>query len=186
MVLRPPARRMLWLLAWLLAALPAGLRADEPLDYQVLALDTLNGGIAFVGLERFPDMALEPRLDAPGVEKPERLVLRSADEWRAFWDRVTGEVGPLAGRLTVDFESHMVIASAAGAHELAGGATYVMDVIELDAELVVSIEETPARCPGAARATLHPLAVIRVERSAKPVRFQVETLPCPEADKPSS
>ena len=169
-------RGLACLLGVLLAAAP---QAGEPVDYEVLALDTLNGGLAFVGLDRFPDMALEPRLDAPGVESVERRVLRTPEEWRGFWERVQGELGTLGRNLPLDFGRYMVIVSAAGRHAFEGGATYVMDVDASDAELVVSIEETPASCPGPS-ATLSPLAVIRVERSTKPVRFEVETLPCPD------
>ena len=156
----------------------ADLEGDgEPVEYAILASNTYDGSLEFVGLERFPDMKLDPRLDAPGLEGAERLVISGADAWKAFWKRAEGELAAKASALPIDFDRETVLISAAGARSGPGSQTIIVDVLERADELVVQVEETDAACGGAG-APRHPLAAVRIARQAKPVRFDVQPLPC--------
>ena len=171
--------RLLCMGVLLLLAAPAAAQEGEPVDYAMLSRNTLEGGLLFAGLDRFPDMALEPRLDAPGLAEPERAVIEDAAGWKAFWGRAAGDVSPLALTLPVDFDAHRVVVSAAGRRSDGGHATFVVDVVETASEIRVAVEETQGACPGDAQAS-SPLAVVRIPRSSKPVRFDVTPIPCPQ------
>ena len=174
-------RALAWAVVWVVAAGLA--RADSPdadgesLDYAILTRHLEDGSLEFLPLDRFPGMNLDPRLQAPGLDAPERAVIDGAEAWREFWKRANPELAARAAALAIDFSSEVVFASAAGARS-AGAETIILDVLELPGEIRVQVEETPGTCPG--EAATHPLAVVRAARPTKPVRFDVREIPCAE------
>src|SRR5262245_17919414 len=155
---------------------PAG--QGEPLEYEILASNSYRQALEFVGLDRFPDMALDGRLEAPGIDAPERLIVQDADAWSAFWKRANPGLAPKATQLPIDFARDVVLVSAAGRKPSATSVGVIVDVLEFPSEIRVQVEETEGACAGP-RAPTHPLAVVRMPRSSKPIAFDVRPIPCP-------
>jgi hypothetical protein len=149
----------------------------ESLEYQVLASNSYSNTLEFVPLDRFPDMALDGRLQAPGLEKPERLVVQDADAWSSFWKRANPELAQHATKLAIDFSRDVVLVSAAGLKPTAQSVGVIVDVLEFPREIRVQVEETAGTCAGPAKPS-HPLTAVRIARSAKPIAFDVRPIPC--------
>lgn len=149
----------------------------EPLEYAILAANSYEGSLEFASLDRFPDMKLDPRLEAPGIPTAERVVVTGASAWSAFWRRANPDLAEQAERLMVDFSRHVVLISAAGVRQGRAGETVVVDVLDRPEEVLVRIEETDKEC-GKDGEPSHPLAVVRMARPSKPIRFDVQSIPC--------
>jgi hypothetical protein len=153
----------------------------QSLDYQILASNSYSNTLEFVALDRFPDMALDGRLQAPGIEKPERLIVQDADTWSKFWKRANPELAALATKLPIDFARDVVVVSAAGLKPTRTNVGIIVDVLEFPRQIRVQVEETAGTCAGP-RAPSHPLAAVRIARSGKPIAFDVRAIPCPPAE----
>jgi hypothetical protein len=153
----------------------------ESLEYQILASNSYRKTLEFVGLDRFPDMALDGRLQAPGIEKAERLVVKDAETWAKFWKRANPELAAQATQLPIDFGSEVVLVSAAGLKPTKLNVGIIVDVLEFPREVRVEVEETAGTCAGPREAS-HPLAVVRMPRPTKPIAFDVRAIPCPAGE----
>ena len=153
----------------------------ESLEYQILASNSYANTLEFVALDRFPDMALDGRLQAPGLDRPERLIVKDAATWSSFWKRANPALAAQATKLPIDFARDVVLVSAAGVKPTRTNVGIIVDVLEFPREIRVQVEETAGACAGP-REPSHPLAAVRIARPAKPIAFEVRPIPCPAAE----
>jgi hypothetical protein len=124
------------------------------------------------------DLAIETVLQrsVPGQAGGEvREAARDAAAWKALWDRLReGESGVLpAEPPAVDFSRDMVIAAAMPNQPCVSKVT-IRGVARSGGELVVDLLEAPPAPNCVCFVSERPLHVVRLPRSADPVRFVVE------------
>jgi hypothetical protein len=126
-------------------------------------------------------MALDGRLQAPGIEKPERLIVKDAETWSTFWKRANPQLAAQATKLPIDFTRDVVLVSAAGRKPTRSNVGIIVDVLEFPSEIRAQVEETSGTCAGPLEPS-HPLAAVRLARTSKPIAFDVRAIPCPAAE----
>jgi hypothetical protein len=119
-------------------------------------------------------LALEPLFTDlfGGITDGRRLVIRSAEEWNAFWEEVTRNRIPEAEAPEVDFEGYMVIAAAMGQRPTGGYTIAIDEVSQSEGEIYAVVREVSAApgCPTTGVFTA-PVTAVRVPRSDDPVTF---------------
>lgn len=107
-----------------------------------------------------------------GLAEPERMVIRSLDEWVAVW-RHWRAWPPVSGNPpAVDFETEMVLIAALGTKPNLSSIAVIDSVTETTHEVVVHVRTTWLR-PGciASPAFTEPAVAVATPARAKPVRF---------------
>jgi hypothetical protein len=112
-----------------------------------------------------------------GIRSRERVVVRDADAWEAFWRRHAATVRPDPPAPAVDFASRTLLAVTQGERPTGGyevRVTEVRSAADPGGELVVLVEEN-APAPGTAviTALTSPFHFVTIPRWDGPVRFQV-------------
>jgi hypothetical protein len=103
-----------------------------------------------------------------------REVARDEASWKALWDRLREGDGTLpAEPPAVDFKKDMVIAAAMPTQPCVSKVT-VRGVRRSAGELVVDLLEAPPAPNCVCFVSERPLHVVRLPRSADPVRFEAE------------
>jgi len=109
-----------------------------------------------------------------------REVARDEASWKALWDRLRegGAVLP-ADPPAVDFTKEMVIAAAMPAQPCVSKVT-LRGIVRSGSELVVALLEAPPAPNCTCFVSERPIHVVRLPRSAEPVRFAAErgVTPC--------
>jgi hypothetical protein len=110
---------------------------------------------------------------ANGPARARNLAIHGERRWRALWDRL-GESGEPP---VIDFDREMVIAVLLGRAPSGGHAIRVERIEDRHHRLLVRVVKTrPGRgCPAAGVVTT-PYHVVRLRRSARPVRFERRTI----------
>ena len=113
-----------------------------------------------------------------GIREPTQIVIRTHDEWVAFWGRHTRAqvVRPVAP--AVDFSREMVVGVFLGEQATGGYEIRITKVERTGSELCVHYR-LKAPDPGAilAQALTQPYHVIKVSREPGPLVFFRESLP---------
>lgn len=127
------------------------------------------------------DTELVLRDQYTGFVDRERLVIRDAQAWSAFWSQAHSRVMPEPSVPSIDFSRNIVVAAAMGTRPNGGYSIQVRQVYELDGGLYVLVSE---RSPGpgcvTTQALTAPVAAVRVPRPGAPVTFveRSQTITC--------
>jgi len=148
-------------------------------DWGSVPSDDRPEGLPF---RRFHDSVAQYYAFASGLRDPVNLAIRSEREWLAMWRRITASHGDPPPRPEVDFSHEMLLLAAMGAQPSGGYRIRIERVLDDGAELEAHVVQTSPgpRC-GAIAAITHPVDVIRIAASPKPVRWLVrqEVTDCP-------
>jgi hypothetical protein len=119
-----------------------------------------------------PSLRLLAYAHDSGLDEPERMVLRSPDEWAAVWRRWEARVWGKTAPPAVDFEAEMVLVAANGSHPNTGRIIVIDSVTESKHEVVVHVRTraSGAGCVVGAAFT-QPIVAVAVPARRKPVRF---------------
>jgi len=104
-----------------------------------------------------------------------REVVRDEAAWKALWARLRESDGGVlpAEPPAVDFKKDMVIAAALPTQGCVSKVT-IRGVVHRPGELVVDLLEAPPASNCVCIVSARPIHVVRLPRSAEPVRFEVE------------
>jgi hypothetical protein len=107
-----------------------------------------------------------------GIQDQRRVVIRSTEDWRAFWTEFTVLQQPPPDAPIVDFDRQMVIVAAMGRQTTGGYLIMIPAVHEHQGKLFVEVVEVS---PGAGcmttQALTAPATAIKVEARDDPVTF---------------
>jgi hypothetical protein len=115
-------------------------------------------------------------------DTPANFLVFSQAEWTALWRRVTANHGEQPDAPPVDWSREMLLVAAMGTKPTGGYSIRIDRVLESPEVLdAVVIRTSPGPRCGVTAALTHPLDVVRIARSAKPVRWTVrdEISDCP-------
>lgn len=108
-----------------------------------------------------------------GMEDSARLVVRTAEEWAATWQRMHAGTTPVPAAPAVDFTRSLVLVAAMGTRSSGGHEIAVDSVVRRGAGLVAHVTST---APGAScmttSALTQPVAAVRVDATAADVTFE--------------
>ena len=148
-------------------------------DWSEVPPDDRPDGLPF---RRFHDSVAGYFNFATGIYEPRNLVVRSQNEWEGIWRRITASHGDPPPPPEVPFGREMLLISAMGPQSSGGFRVRIERVLDGGAELeahAVHISPGP-RC-GAIAAITHPIDIVILESSPKPVRWLIrrEASDCP-------
>ncbi len=153
------------------AGFPLAMAAAGLLALACLGASPASGrGGGSVGLETLVQRSI------PGQTGDQlREVIRDEPSWKALWARLReGDGGVLpAEPPAVDFKRDMVIAAALPTQACISKVT-IRGIGHRPGELVVDLLEAPAAPHCVCFVSARPIHVVRLPRSAEPVRFAVE------------
>jgi len=114
------------------------------------------------------------------IVERQRLVIRDAAAWAAFWDEFAARVEPRPDPPAVDFTTHMVIAATMGQKTSGGHSISVEEVAEKDGTMYARVLETSpgVSCVNITVMTAPAVAVV-VPRHDGTVAFVEEELALP-------
>lgn len=122
--------------------------------------------------QRPPELAVLPYRMNSGLSEREQIVVRDRESWTALWPRIVGSHRPVPPVPPVDFSDEMLIVASMGTRPSGGYTIYVDDVSVDRGSLLARIrEQGPGAGCGVTGALTAPVALVRLERSAVPVRF---------------
>jgi hypothetical protein len=106
------------------------------------------------------------------IAERERLVIRDAGAWVAFWTRMHASGSPEPPRPAVDFSTEMIVAVGMGARHT-GGFQITMPSAKVEAGVLVIdvVSQSPGASCFVTQAVTHPVDLARVQRFAD-VRFE--------------
>lgn len=148
-------------------------------DWSAVPPDDRPDGLPF---RRFHDSVARYFNFATGIYEPRNFVVRSQAEWEGIWRRITASHGDRPPPPEVDFQREMLLVSAMGPQPSGGFRARIERVLDGGAELEAQVVHTSPgpRC-GAIAAITHPIDIVVVAASPKPVRWLVrrEATDCP-------
>lgn len=111
-----------------------------------------------------------------GITESMNGVIRTREEWEAFWERFRTANRP-ATPPSVDFQEAMVMVSAMGTRNTGGYAVQIVRVRELDdgSLSVVVKQTTPGDDCVTTQSLTEPVDAVVAPRSDGPVRFEAES-----------
>jgi hypothetical protein len=113
--------------------------------------------------------------DNRGKSAGGRSVIRDQETWAKVWDEIHAHVQPRPPLLEVDFNKDMVIYALMGVRPSSGFNTKIENIVlEQDRLLVVVGETSPGPECMTAQVQSNPYHIVRLERSDKPVSFELE------------
>jgi hypothetical protein len=106
-----------------------------------------------------------------------RLVVKTADEWSRLWTRIVSNHGPTPPTPAIDFSKEMLLVAAMGTRAT-GGYSIEIEAVDRDSSgITASVRSrSPGKSCGTTSALTAPVAIVRVPRSDKPVRFVEENI----------
>lgn len=121
-----------------------------------------------------------------GFRKAAHLVVKDAKEWQRLWALCTANQEPKPPLPRVDFTKEMVLAALMGEQRTGGYAIEIVQVRQQKKQIVVTVRrQTPPKDALTTMALTQPYHLLVVERSDRPVRFEVrETSGKAERKKP--
>ena len=122
--------------------------------------------------ERSPELALLGYRTSSGIPDRQRIVVRSSVSWATLWRRIVGSHAPRPAMPPVDFTREMLIVVTMGTRPT-GGHTIAIDSVVMrgDGLRVFVRERSPGPSCITTAALTAPVALARLERSFRPVRF---------------
>jgi len=108
-----------------------------------------------------------------GYTKPERLVIKTEDQWREVWEKMHRLRLPTPERPKIDFEREMVVAVFMGQRKTGGYEIEITEIEERKGEIIVEVEEKePPPESIRAMALTQPYHIVVIKKSSFPVRLQ--------------
>ncbi len=153
--------------------------AGRVLDWSGVPPDDRPDGIPF---RRLDESAASSFTFASGLREPLNLAVRDAPAWAAMWRRITAAHGEPPPPPAIDFGREMLLIAAMGTQPSGGYRIRIERVLDQGGWLeahVVRVSPGP-RC-GATAALTHPIDIVRVAASPKPVSWleRDEMADCP-------
>lgn len=110
-----------------------------------------------------------------GVPNELMAAIRSDEDWRVQWGLASAHFGSPPPEPEVDFEKDMLLIAAMSSKGSGGYSVHIERVVERPDELVAHVRFTSpgARC-GAIAVITSPADIVRLPKSEKNVRWQVE------------
>jgi hypothetical protein len=127
--------------------------------------------------ERPAELAMWPYRMTSGIAEQERFVVRDSTTWATLWPRIVGSHSPRPTPPAVNFATEMLLVVSMGTRS-SGGYVIAIDSVSVRADTlrVLVREQSPgARC-GTTAALSAPVALVRMERSDRPVVFTTRAL----------
>lgn len=111
-------------------------------------------------------------LNASTLHAPERIIVRSDDEWRELWLRLWGHAPGLPVLPAVDFSRELLIVAAAG-DVGSSGYDILLDGVTIQQDrLIVRVRSiSPGPTCGVYWVMMQPVDVARISRTALPIEF---------------
>lgn len=160
-------RSLFFVLAVALFVTTACARAQTPTDGA--PPQTIPEGATSLTVEAIAEIA---NRFYSGIQDQRRVVIRSTEDWRAFWTEFTVLQQPPPDAPIIDFDRQMVIVATMGRKTTGGYLITIPAVHEYEGELFVEVVEVS---PGAGcmttQALTAPATAIRVEARDDPVTF---------------
>lgn len=112
-----------------------------------------------------------------GYPDSARLVIKTADEWARVWNRIVSNHGPKPPVPEIDFAKEMVLVAAMGTRAT-GGFSIEIEAVDRDSSSITASvrKRSPGNTCGTTAALTAPVAIVRIPRSDKPVRFVEENI----------
>ena len=112
-----------------------------------------------------------------GYPDSARLVVKTADEWSKVWSRIVSNHGPTPPVPEIDFSREMLLVAAMGTRPT-GGYSIEIEAVDRDSASITAgvRKRSPGKNCGTISALTAPVAIVRIPRSEKPVRFVEETI----------
>lgn len=134
----------------------------------------LPEGAVAVGFSRMDEVHAS---QYTGISERRRVVIRTQDEWLAFWSEFTGNVQPPPEAPSVDFATQMVIVATMGARNTGGYAISVEGVFEDDGRLIVQVlEQSPGSSCLTTQALTAPATAVIAPITDATVEFDEATM----------
>ena len=136
------------------------------------------------------DITIQPIISEAmsGITTRQRLIIRTQEEWVAFWGEVVSRRTPAPEAPQVDFDQHMVIAASMGTRSTGGYSISIDDVSQVESRLIVTVSEmTPGVGCATIQAITSPVTAVLIPRSDDPVMFieRQESYGCDRGPRPS-
>ena len=112
-----------------------------------------------------------------GYSDSARLVIKTPEEGARVWTRIVSNHGPTPAVPEIDFSKEMLLVAAMGTRNT-GGYTIEIEAVDRDsASITASVRKrSPGKSCGTTAALTAPVAIVRIPRSDKPVRFVEEDI----------
>jgi hypothetical protein len=126
-------------------------------------------------LARFDERIASSFRHMSGLYSERLMAIRSPAEWQGQWRRITARQGDPPPLPPVDFRREMLLMAAMGPQPSGGHRVVIDKAVEQADELLVFVRfVSPGRRCGAIAAVTSPVDIVRVQSSARNVRWQVE------------
>ncbi|MGV3723400.1 MAG: protease complex subunit PrcB family protein [Actinomycetota bacterium] len=113
-----------------------------------------------------------------GVQKPERVVVRTQPEWEALWKRSAPSKSQLVAAPKVDWSKEMVLAAFLGSRSTGGYGVRIVGAREVNGKLEVRVEERRPRPDGfVTQAFTAPFHIVAAPKSTLPVVWKTVAPP---------
>lgn len=113
-----------------------------------------------------------------GVQKPERVVVRSQPEWEALWKRSAPSKSQAGAAPKVDWSKEMVLAAFLGSRSTGGYGVQIVEARQVNGKLEVRAEERRPQPGGfVTQAFTAPFHIVAVPKSALPVVWKTAAPP---------
>jgi hypothetical protein len=113
-----------------------------------------------------------------GIQKPERVVVRTQPEWEALWKRSAPSRGRAEAAPKVDWSKEMVLAAFLGSRSTGGYGVQIVAAREVNGKLEVQVEERRPRPDGfVTQAFTAPFHIVAAPKSALPVVWKTVAPP---------
>lgn len=128
-----------------------------------------------IPLARFDPSAVDHYRFTSGITEERHIEIRTPAEWHGQWRRLTARHGNPPPPPEVDFSREMVLLAASGAKGSGGYSVTIERVLESPGELVAYARHvSPGPRCGTIAVITHPVDLVRIPASAKPVRWVAE------------
>ena len=108
-----------------------------------------------------------------GIPDARRTVIRTQEDWEAFWDEFQGNVMPETDAPQVDFSTQMVIVATMGTRNTGGYEITIEDVFDDEGALIVHVLETsPGDSCVTTQALTAPATAVTVPASDEEPQFE--------------
>lgn len=113
-----------------------------------------------------------------GVQKPERVVVRTQPEWEALWKRSAPSKAQAEAIPEVDWSKEMVLAAFLGSRSTGGYGVRILEAREVNGKLEVRVEERRPEPGGfVTQAFTAPFHMVAAPKSALPVAWKTVAPP---------
>ena len=122
-----------------------------------------------------------PPINGFKTETDFRLVIKSQDEFKQFWERFTAQMPPdnKAPLPEIDFSKEMIVVAAMGFRSTSGPYVIFIDgACEADGRIEVFVSNRDDPCGGGWTVPSYPADAVRIPKSELPVVFRETQISC--------